>query len=207
MQLLDFFHHRGINRQTSGGVHDQHIVVMLARKIQRRQRNVARLLADVRGEKINVQLLCQSAQLFDGSRAVHVATDQQHFFLQLLAQQFGQLAAGGGLARTLQTGHQDHGGRHGGEIERVVVLAHQPGQLAMHDTDQCLPRRQAANHLLTQRGLFHLGGEFLHHRQRYVGFQQGQTHFAQGVLDVAFGQARLPAQVFYDAGKAAGKVV
>ena len=149
----------------------------------------------------------QRAQLLDRGRAIHVATDQQHLFLLLVAQQFGELAAGGGLARALQTGHQDHGGRHGGEIERVVVLAHQPGQFAMHHADQRLAGIQVADDFLAERGLLDLGDEFLDHRQRHVGFEQGHAHFAQGILDVALGQARLAAQVLDDAGKALCKIV
>ena len=59
----------------------------------------------------------------------------------------------------------------------------------------------------SERGLFDLGDEFLDDRQCDVGLKQRHAHFAQGFLDVAFGEARLPAQCFDDAGKAIGKVV
>jgi hypothetical protein len=111
----------------------------------------------------------------------------------LVAQQFGELAAGGGLARALQTGHQDHGGWHGGEIERIVVLTHQPGELAVHHPDQGLPRIQVADDFLSERGLLDLRDEFLDYGQCNVRLEQGHAHFAQGVLDVALGEARLAA--------------
>ena len=207
VQLLNFRHHRGIDSQAPGGIDDQHVVIMLARKIQRGQRDILRFLADVRGKEVNFQLLRQRAQLLDRRRAIHVATDQQHFFLVLVAQQFGEFAAGGGLARTLQTSHQDHGRRGDGEIERIVVLAHQPGEFAMHHANHGLPRVQVADDLLPERGLLDLSDEFLDDRQRDVGFEQRHAYFAQRILDVAFGQARLPAQGFDHAGEAIGKVI
>ena len=207
MQLLDLRHHRIVYREPACGVDDQHVVVMPLRIVQRGQRDVLRLLADVGGEEIYLQLFRQRVQLLDRRRAIHVAADQQHLLLVLVAQQLGELAAGGGLARALQTGHQDHGGRHGGEIERVVVFAHQPGELAVHHADQGLPRVQVGYDFLAERGLFDLGDEFLDHRQRNVGLEQGHAHFAQGILDVAFGQARLAAQSLDDAGKALCEVV
>jgi hypothetical protein len=70
------------------------------------------------------------------------------------------------------------------------------------DADQRLARRQAGEHFLAQRAGFHRFDEVLDHRQRDVGFQQGQAHLAQRVLHVGFGDARLPAQGLDDAGKA-----
>jgi len=40
MQLLDFRHHRGIDRQSSGGVDESVIMVVAAAEIQRGQRDV-----------------------------------------------------------------------------------------------------------------------------------------------------------------------
>ena len=72
----------------------------------------------------------------------------------------------------------------------------------MHHADQGLPRIQVADDLLPERGLFDLGDEFFDDRQRNVGFEQGHAHFAQCILNVAFGQACLAAQILDDAGKA-----
>ena len=45
------------------------------------------------------------------------------------------------------------------------------------------------------------------HRQRDVGLEQRQPHFAQRVLDVVVGEARLAAQFLDDAGKPLGEIV
>ena len=195
-------HHRFVYGEATGGVDDQDFMVVLACPVERGEGDIQRFLAGFGRKEIDVELLCQRAQLLDSGRAVHVAADQQHFLLVLLAQQLGQLAAAGGFTRALQAGHQDHGGRYGSEVERIVVLAHQLGQLAVHHADQRLTGGEAADDFLSQRGFLHLGDEFLDHRQRDVGFQQGEAHFAHGVLNVALGQPRLAAQIFDDAREA-----
>src|SRR3972149_6390578 len=110
VQLPDLFHHRGIDGQPSGGIDDQHVMVMFACIVQRGQCDVLRFLADVGGEEVDLELLRQRAQLFDRGGPIHVAADQQHFLLVLVAQQLGEFAAGGGLGFSLPASHQDHGG-------------------------------------------------------------------------------------------------
>ena len=207
MQLLYLLHHRGVDSQPSGCIDDQHVVVMLAREIQRGQRDILRLLAGVGLEEVHFELLRQRAQLFDRSGAVYVATDQQHFFLLLVAQQFGKLSAGGGFACALQAGHQDYRWRGDGKVERVVVPAHQTGEFSMHHADQRLAGVQIADDLLPERGLLDLGDEFLDDGQRDVSFKQRHAHFAQCILNVAFREARLAAQILDDSGKPLCKVV
>ena len=109
------------------------------------------------------------------------------------------------LPEPCRPGHQDHGGRHDGEIERHVGLAHQTGEFVVDHADQRLPRRQAADDLLPERALLDVRDEILDHRQRDVGFEQRHAHFAQRVLNVGFGEPRLPAQRLDDAGKAVGE--
>ena len=87
------------------------------------------------------------------------------------------------------------------------MLTHQASKLAMHDTHQGLPRSQATHNLLPQRSLFHLRGEFFYHGQGDIRFEQGQTYFAQRVLNIVLGQACLATQIFYYAGEALGQVV
>ena len=54
---------------------------------------------------------------------------------------------------------------------------------------------------------FYLVDEIFDNRQRYVRFQKRQPHFAQGVFDIVFAQARLAADVFENFAKTLGKVV
>ena len=81
-------------------------------------------------------------------------------------------------------------------------LAHQLRQLAVHHADQRLARREAADHFLAERLLLHARDEVLHHRQADVGVEQREAHFAQRLLDVVLGEARVAAQRLDDAGEA-----
>ena len=65
--------------------------------------------------------------------------------------------------------------------------AHERGQLPVHDADQRLAGSQAADHVLPERRFAHARDEIAHHRKRDVGFQQGDAHLAQRLLDVALG--------------------
>ena len=105
VDVLDFVHHRFVNVQTTGGIHQQHVVEFELRFFQRRVDDINRLLADVGREEVDADLLGQGLQLFDRRRAVNVRGDHQHFLLVLLAQEFPQLTDAGGFTSTLQARH------------------------------------------------------------------------------------------------------
>jgi hypothetical protein len=73
--------------------------------------------------------------------------------------------------------------------------------------DQRLSRRQAADHLLSQGLRAHRLDEMLDHRERDVGLEQRDAHFAQRLLDVRFGQPRFAADLLDDLGEPRGQVV
>ena len=111
MDLFDFVHHRFIDVQTTGGIHQQHVVELQLRFFQRGVNDIDRLLAHIGREEINVNLLSQRFQLFNRRRAINVRGDHQHFLLVLLTQEFTQLRDAGGFTRPLQTRHQHDGRR------------------------------------------------------------------------------------------------
>ena len=59
-----------------------------------------------------------------------------------------------------------------------------------------------ADDLLAERLLPDRAMKSRDHRQRDVGLEQREAHFAQRVLDVGFGEARLAAQLLDDARQA-----
>ena len=117
MQLGNLAHHGFIDAQPPGGVDQQHIVIVVTSPLACCACNLDRLLVGRRGKKIGAGLPTHGLELLDGGRPIHVARHRQHFFLFLLAQPLGELADGGGLAGTLQTGHENDGRRLGGEIK------------------------------------------------------------------------------------------
>jgi len=207
VQLADLAHHRFVNREPSRGIDDQHLMVMLARKIERGPGNRRRRLPGIGGKEIGADLLGQQAKLFDSGRAVDIAAHQQHLLALLLLEPFCKFAGGGGLARALQARHQDHRGRLCGKIQRIGLLAHQRNKLTMHHAHDRLSRGQAADYFRTQRLLAYAADEFPDHGQRDVGFQERHAHFSERLLDVGLGDSGLAAQRFDDARQAVGQVI
>jgi hypothetical protein len=157
-----------------------------------------------RREPLGAGLRGHGLELLDGGRAVDVGRHREHLLLALLDQVLGQLGRGGGLARALQAGHQDHGRRLGGQVDVGHALAHRGGQFLVHDAHQRLARVERAGHLLAQRLVLDAGDEVAHHGQRHVGLEQGHAHLAQHVLHVALGDAGLAAHRLDQPGQAVG---
>src|SRR5687767_11687431 len=194
MQLADLAHHRLVDRGAARSVDDQHVLVVAPRVIERALRDIDRLLADRRGKEIGLHLPRERLQLLDCRGPVNVAAREQDFLLVLLLQEFRELAARRRLAAALEARHQHDCRRLGYEIERVVVLAHERRQLAMHDADYRLSGRQAPHDLLPERFVANSRDEIAHHGERDVGLEQRHAHFAQRVSDVVLGDARFAAQ-------------
>ena len=79
---------------------------------------------------------------------------------------------------------------------------HQP---VVDDLDHHLGGGDALDHLLPDGALTHLAHKVLDHRQRHVGFQQGDADLPQRLLDVALAQGPPPAQPVEDAGQSFGQ--
>ena len=112
-----------------------------------------------------------------------------------LAEPRRQLARGGGLARALQAGHQDHRGRPGSEVEAGRVLAQQGDQLVADDLDHLLGGRKGRHHLLAHSLLPDVVDKLLDHVQVDVGFEQGDADLPQSVPDIFFGDGALTAEI------------
>ncbi len=164
MHLLDFVHHRFVNVQTTGGIHQQHVEEFQLRFFQRRVNDIDRLLSYVGWEELYTNLFSQGFQLFDRRRAINVGRDDQHFLLVLFAQEFTQLTDAGGFTRTLQTGHQHHCRRLRRQVQALVLFAHRRNQFITNDFDELLTRGQALVHFMTNRFLFHTVDEITHDR-------------------------------------------
>ncbi|MNM78701.1 hypothetical protein D3C81_906120 [compost metagenome] len=207
----DFAHHLFVDTQAARRIDDQHVVVMLFRPVQRGKGDIDRLVGAGGREEVGAHLGGDRLQLGDRGGTVDVGRDGQHFLLLFFLQVLRQLADGGGFTHTLQTGHQDDGGRLLGKADlrrfRPQVGAHQGGQLALHHAHQGLARRQRGNDILAHGFFFDFGDEFAHGGQGDVGLEQRQAHFAQHVGGVRFGQARLAAHGLDDFGKPLGEII
>ena len=189
MDLFDLVHHRFVNVQTTGGIHQQHVVEFQFGFFQRRVNDIYRLLTNIRREEINAHLLCQRLQLFDCRRTINVGRNHQHFFLVLLTQELTELAHAGCFTGTLQARHQYHRWRLRSQIQGLVLFAHRRNQFVTDDFDELLPRRQALINFMTNRFLFYAIDKLTHYRQGDVRLQQRHAHFAQRIFYVVFSEA------------------
>ena len=197
--------------QAASGVHDQRVEAKVARFAtglcgqplhQRRPGGFALLVAFV---DFGLNGFGDNSQLLARGGAVDVHRDQDGPMAALL-EPCGQLAAGGGLARALQAGHQNYGRRLRGELETRGVLAQQIDELVAHDLDHLLGGRKRRHHLSAHG----LGADVLDqvadHVEVHVGLQHGHADLAHRFLDVFFGQRALAAQIFEDTLKFVCKV-
>ena len=111
MKRFYFVHHFFIDCQTACGIDHQYIVKMFFGVIDGGSCNLNRFLVGIRREKVHADLFGQQTQLFNRGRAVNVGRYHQNFFLLIVFQQAGEFADGCCLTCTLQTGHQNNGGR------------------------------------------------------------------------------------------------
>ena len=207
VQRGDLLHHRFVDGEAARRVDDQHVVIVLARPVERRLGNRHRLLVRARREEVDADLRREQPQLLDRRGPVHVGGHEQHLLLLFWPEEARELGRRRGLAGALQSGEQDHRGRLRRERQRRRGAAHQRGEFAVHDADQRLARRQRAGDLGADRLFPDDVDEVPDHRQRDVGFEQREPHFAQRVLDVVVGEPRLSAQLLDDAGKSLGEIV
>ncbi|MCY1414740.1 cytochrome c-type biogenesis protein CcsB [compost metagenome] len=191
MDVLDLVHHVGVDMQTAGGIDDDHVDEFQLGLANRRFGDGNRLLAVIGREEGDADVVGEGFQLLDGRRAIDVRGHHQHRLLLALLEEARQLADGGGLARALQAGHQDHRRRRDAQRQVLVGRAHQLDQLGLDDLHEGLARSQALGYFGADRALLDPGDEVLDHRQGNVGFEQRHPHFAEGVLDVVLGQLGL----------------
>ena len=201
MQRLDLGHHPGVDMEATSSVDQQHVHKILPRRIESGFRDRERILLAAGRMKQHIDLAGEGAQLLDGGWTIDVAADHHDLlFLALLeeAREFGDRRR---LAGALQACHQHDSRRRGGKVEIGICGSHQRGQFVAHDLYQGLARGQAAQDFLAERLDLNALDQRLHHRQRYVRFEQGDAHFAQSIANIGLGQPTFPAQALDGGGK------
>jgi hypothetical protein len=192
-------HHRLVQGGAAGGVEDQDVVAAQLGGGQGALGDVGGALAGDDRQALDLDLLGQHGQLFHGGRAAGVERGDQHLLALELVQPQGQLAGGGGLARALQAGHQDHRRRVQGQVQAGGDLAAQHvDQAVIDDLDHLVGRLDRADDRFAGSGFLGLADEVLDHRQGDVGFQQGDANFAQRLVDVLLGQHAATAEAVED---------
>ena len=111
-----------------------------------------------------------------------------------LLEPLGEFAGGGGFAGALQAGHQDDGGRLGGEFEAGGVRAEDGDELVVDDLDDLLGGGEGGGDLGAQGLGADVFDEVAGDVEVDVGFEQGDADLAEGFVDVLVGEGALAAE-------------
>ena len=145
----------------------------------------------------HVQLLAERFQLVHRGGTAQVGRDEQRP-LALPAQVQRELGSRRRLARALQADKHDRGRRRRMRLDSSLAPAQELHHLVVDELDHLLAGRDAAERLVADRLLADGRHELPRDPEVDVRLQQGQTHLAQGLVDVAFGQAALVAEASED---------
>ena len=143
----------------------------------------------------HAHLLAEHTQLLHSSGAEGVAGSQQGVLPALLVQQFGQLAAHGGLTGTVQACHEDDGGMPL-EVHVGGFAAHEFRQLVVNDLHHELLWLDGGQDVLSERLLLHGIGKALGYFVVDVGIEQSATHVLQRFRNIDFGDFAFTLQYF-----------
>ena len=189
--LLDpgqLLHQRLVDVQAAGGVDDQHVLAVARGLVERPAGDVDRIAVGALLVDRGTGLRADLDELLDRRRPVDVARRDRDRGAVLLAQHLGQLGRGRRLARALQAGHQDDGGRARREGQPRRRAAHQLGELLVDDLDHLLARVELLAHLDAQAAFLHGRRELLDDLEVDVGLQQRKPDLAHRGVDVVLGQ-------------------
>jgi len=194
--LANLLHHLFVDGETPGGVDDQHVATDTSGLFEAETRGLHRVARCA--EDGHADLCAEHLQLLDGGRSLQVGTDQ-HRLAALLLKPRRQLGRTRGLARTLQTSHEHHGGRLAGVGDLQCLTPEQGDQFGVDDLHHLLCGVECLRHHLANRLLADAPQHVAHDRNVDVGLQQSGANLAEDFVDVGFAQATAVAQ-FADDG-------
>ena len=147
----------------------------------------------------NIRLPTKLGQLLLRRRAAGVERGHQHLLAFPGLQPERDFGARGGLSGALQPNHQNGQWRSGLEFEsRRTAPSQHLNQMVVDDLDNHLRRGDALQYLLANRALANRADEVFDNRQRDIGLEQCDPHFAQSGAYVLLGERATAAQAIED---------
>ena len=186
-------HHLLIDSQTTSGIDDDDVIVLLlgfADSILGNLYNVLVVWLRINGY---ANALAHNVQLLDSGRTIDVAGYEQGILVLLGFQHVSQFTREGGLTRTLQTRHQ-HDGRTTFELQFYGLATHQFSQLIVNNLHHQLTGLDSGEYIHAQGLLLDGIGKLLGDLVVDVGIQQGLTNVLQGLRNVNLGDFSLTFQ-------------
>ena len=183
----DFSAQRVVDVQSARGVDDHGVTSRAAGLLHpQRGQHLRGLARDVEDRYIvgRAELL----ELLDRRRTLDVRRHQQRLARPGLSEVHGQLGRGDGLARTLQTGHQQHGRARRSEGDGLALAAHHVHEFVVEHLDQELARLDRRHDLGPRSRLAHALDQVLGHPEVDIGLEQRAANLPQRRLHVGVGQ-------------------
>jgi hypothetical protein len=191
--FLQFVHQLFVDGQAPGGVENDYIAVCFLRGDDAIAADFHCVLVAALGVNGNTNLLADDFQLIDSRRALEVG-GYQHGSLGFVEQHLGHLAASGGLAGALQSGHKQHGWPRCHKGNFRIDRAHESDKFVVDDFDHDLCGFERIDNLSADRLFLHLVAELFRDFEVDVGFEQGSADLAHHLGDVGLGDLSASAQ-------------
>src|SRR5581483_3671956 len=113
----------------------------------------------------------------------------------------------GGFTGALKADDHDLDGRLDLEVEFARLTAHRPRQFIGNEPDEMLLGSERAEDFLSERLLLDVIDKVADDADIDVGLEQGETDLPEGFLDIAFGDAPVPAKFLEDPFESVAKRV
>jgi hypothetical protein len=175
-----------VSRRTKSGAGDARVHDAL-------ETERGRLEAFLRVDR-DLDLGAEDAQLLDGGGALDVGGDHQRPLAVLVAEELGELRAGRGLARALETGEEDDRRTVLGELEARVLRPEEIDELPVEGVDELRGGVDARDALLADDARADARREVLDDLEVDVGLEERGADLPQTLLDVRVGELALAAQ-------------
>ena len=197
-------HHLGVDRQTTRRVDDDDVAPEPLGLFHAGRSGEDRILG-IR-EHRHVDLASERAELFDRSGALEVRPDHDRV-ATLRLEPLRELGRVGGLARTLQPGHQHDRRRLGRIGDGEGLAAECTGQLVVHGLDDLLAGVERLRPRCADGMLADAVAHRPHDGDVDVGFEQRRADLFHHLVDVGLGETALAANLGDDAFEAVGQIV
>ena len=119
----------------------------------------------------------------------------------------GQLGRVGGLTRTLQTGHENHGGRTAGVGDLERLATEDVREFLVDELDDLLAGIERLGGLDSNGTFADARHDVSDHRHVDVGFQKRGADLLEHFVDIGLGEATLATNALEDAVEAVGEIV
>ncbi len=202
VDFLRFGHQIVIDVKTACGIQNDDVVAFLARGLHRPLRNRLRRLQRHDRQGRNSVFLAQHLELLLRGGTAHIERRHQRLLALPITQKNREFRRGSRLTGALQPDHHDRHGRRRRQVNIDGFGAQRFRQVIVDDLDHHLAGGHRADDFFADSAHAHRVDEILDDAERDIGLKQRHAYFAQGRIDIGFGQRAALLQPVEDLGQA-----